>query len=379
VITASQLKTHTARELAVMAKRRGIPGWHAMRKEELVKALLKLAVKTARPEPGSKSHAGGNHRSAAVSRAKNGTAVQERQGAKARPSRVERRLNQLRAELAQSKDLAFHEGANGNGRGKDRLVVMVRDPYWLQVYWELTRQSVERAQVALGQHWHGAKPVLRLFEVARDGTTNTARKVLRDIDIHGGVNNWYVDVSAPPKSFQIDVGYRTPDGKFFALARSNVVTTPQANCLNSFDGNWAGVAKDFDRVYALSGGYNDHEGSELKDVFEERLRRPMGTPMVARYGLGAGVDPSRREFAFEVDAELIVFGVTDPGAHVTVRGEPVRVKPDGTFSVRLNLPDRRHVLPVVASPANGMEQRTIVLAVERNTKVMETIIREPDA
>ena len=42
-------------------------------------------------------------------------------------------------------------------------------------------------------------------------------------------------------------------------------------------------------------------------------------------------------------------------------------------------PDRRQVLPVVASSSDGVEQQTIVLAVERNTKTMEPIIREPDA
>jgi len=41
------------------------------------------------------------------------------------------------------------------------------------------------------------------------------------------------------------------------------------------------------------------------------------------------------------------------------------------------LPDRRHVLPVVARSQDGVEQRTIVLAVDRNTKVLDPIIREP--
>jgi hypothetical protein len=34
---------------------------------------------------------------------------------------------------------------------------------------------------------------------------------------------------------------------------------------------------------------------------------------------------------------------------------------------------------VVASSSDGVEQHTIVLAVDRNTKVMEPVIREPDA
>ena len=35
------------------------------------------------------------------------------------------------------------------GYGKDRIVVMVRDPYWLHCYWELTRQAIKRAEAAL--------------------------------------------------------------------------------------------------------------------------------------------------------------------------------------------------------------------------------------
>ena len=43
------------------------------------------------------------------------------------------------------------------GYGKDRIVCMVRDPYWLHCYWELTSKGVQRAEAALGQEWHGAK------------------------------------------------------------------------------------------------------------------------------------------------------------------------------------------------------------------------------
>ena len=36
------LKLRTAKDLATLAKKKNIPGWHAMRKEELIKALVKL-------------------------------------------------------------------------------------------------------------------------------------------------------------------------------------------------------------------------------------------------------------------------------------------------------------------------------------------------
>jgi hypothetical protein len=40
------------------------------------------------------------------------------------------------------------------------------------------------------------------------------------------------------------------------------------------------------------------------------------------------------------------------------------------------MPDKRQVLPVVASSADGIETRTVVVAVERNTKVMEPMVKD---
>lgn len=364
MITAANLKSRTVKDLAALAKRKGVPGWHSMRKEELVKALVKHArrdmAKTA------KRHDTNGHASPPAP--------------KARSRRTEKRLNQIKAKLALSRDLAYSTNGNGNGEAKDRLVLMVRGPFWLHAYWELTRQSVERARAALAQYWHAARPVLRLFEVERNGTTNSARTVVRDVEIHGGVNDWYIDVQDPPKNYQIDIGYAAPDGKFVTLARSNVVSTPPLGSANSTDGNWAEVARDCDRIYALSGGYDrDIDSSQLKALFEERLRRPMGVTTASRFGLTPGCfGQSEREFPFEVDAELVVFGAAEPGARVTIKGEPVRMQADGTFVVRFNLPDRRQVLPIVASSIDGVEQRTVVLAVERNTKVMEPMTRESE-
>ena len=97
-----------------------------------------------------------------------------------------------------------------------------------------------------------------------------------------------------------------------------------------------------------------------------------------QFGPGAAVHSANgADFEFQVDTELIVHGVTRPDAHVTLRGEPVRLRSDGSFAVRFNLPDRRHVLPMVASSRDGAEQRTIVLAIDRNTKVMEPISQDP--
>lgn len=335
-----------------MAKRKKVRGWHDMTKEQLIKALVRRAQAEARRRAGA-----------------------EPCGALVRPQPVE----PIRPQYTATKDLTFRTVDDQNGHTKDRLVVMVRDPYWLHAYWELSRKSVERARVALGPYWHAARPVLRLCEVLRDGTTTATRQPIRDVVIHGGVNNWYIDVHNPPKSYQLDIGYlASPSGKFFCLARSNIVSTPQVAAGDSFDKNWADVARDFDRIFALSGGYSESEASgDLKDVLEEHLRRPIGKPVATSLGhAGTGTCRKGPDFKFQVDTELIVHGVTQPDAHVTLYGEPVKLRSDGTFAIRFNLPDRRHVLPVVASSRDGAEQRTIVLAVDRNTKVMEPVLRD---
>ncbi|MCE5303722.1 MAG: DUF4912 domain-containing protein [Planctomycetaceae bacterium] len=355
-MTATDLKSRTVRDLASMAKRKKVPGWHGMKKEELIKALLQQA----RVE--SRRHADGRHSS------RQPTAAYRK---------ISQHLEDIQAKLAEAKDLTFHALEGGGSPAKDRLVVMVRDPYWLHVYWELSRKSIERAKVALGPYWHGARPVLQLYEVRREGMETSSRVKLRDVVIHGGVNNWYIDVRNPPKSYQLDIGYRSVGDRFFCLARSNVVTTPPTANGETFDKNWADVAKDYDRIFAMSGGYSEPEANgELREVLEERLQRPIGDSMISTLGRAASAVSPTSEFEFEVDTELIVHGVTRPGSHVTLRGEPVKIRSDGTFAVRFNLSDRRHVLPMVASSPDGAEQRTIVLAVDRNTKVMEPVSHE---
>ena len=261
---------------------------------------------------------------------------------------------------------------------KDRIVLLVRDPYWLHCFWELTRQSIQRVQAAMAEYWHGAQPMLRLMEVESNGTTSTAERVVREIPIHGGVHNWYIDVQSPPRSFRVELGYSATNGRFFSVCRSNAVTTPRPGSADAIDENWADVAENYERIFAQSGGYNEENNStELQELFEERLKRPMGSPASTRFGVGAdSILNRKRDFKFEVDAEMIVFGNTKPDAHVMLGGEPVKLRPDGSFTVRLSMPDRRQVIPIVACSKDGVEQRTVVLAVERNTKIMEPMLRE---
>ncbi len=348
-MTVDSLKDCNKKVLARMAKEQGVVGWHAMRKDQLIRALT--------PTPGKKSPAKTAEKAAPAAPAKRPAPVPQQNGA-ARPLTVvpPRPLEHACV--------------------KDRIIVMVRDPYWLHAYWELSRTTLARAQAALGQEWHAARPILRLMDVTSEDTTSASERHVRDISIHGGVNNWYIDVNTPPRSFRVDIGYLARNGKFFVLARSNVVHTPKAGVSDSLDENWSSVQEQFQKIFHQSGGAsNSGVSSDLRDLFEERLRRPMQS--LSLQSLGAGTLTSvARGFHFEIDAELIVYGATEPNAKVTLQGEHVQLRPDGTFTVRFALPDSRQIIPAVASSHDGIEERTIVLAVERNTKELEPMIHD---
>jgi len=381
-MTSDKLQGYSKKKLADLARRQGIAGWRAMDKEDLISALARHRRKVKLTKVIA------TRKKVSLARPKRNVATTRRirpqltaaRNTNSNGTTAEEQVESSKYDIGiPTKDLSAKVPKNlPAGYGRDRIVVMVRDPYWLHCYWELTRHAIQRAEAALGQEWHGAKPILRVLDVSSHDITSTSEQVVRDIDIHGGCSNWYVDVANPPRSFRIDIGYLSRSGQFYVLARSNVVSTPRAGVSDIIDENWADIdAKKADRIFAMSGGFDPTASSlELKQLFEERLRRPMGSPTVSSFGSGAFLHGKERKFWFQLDAELIVYGATEPNARVTLQGEPVKLRPDGTFTMRFSLPDSRQIIPAVAASADGVEERTIVLAVERNTKQLEPMIHE---
>lgn len=366
-MTVEKLRTCTRKALAEMARQRGVPGWHAMRKDQLVKALVakQNGVKSSskprshkRSAPSKNSEASNNH-----NHTPNSTSSEQFHKNEGGFTTTGRSLARY-----SNRELP-------NGYGHDRIVLMVRDPYWLQAYWEITNAAVDRAQAALREEWHGAKPTLRVLDVTSEDTTSSVESHVGDIEVVGGANNWYINVSDPPRSFRVDIGYLTRQGRFFALAHSNVVNTPRAGLSDVIDENWVSVQEQFEKIYAMAGGFDPGASSaELVQFFQERMRRPVGSASISSFGSGGFAREKKRGFWFELDAELIVYGATEPTARVTLQGQPIQVRPDGTFTMRFGLPDKRLIIPATASSGDGNEERTIVLAVERNTKELEPVV-----
>ena len=368
-MTTASLRDKPVRDLARLAKQHGVQGWHSMRKDQLIRALVRKA-KSALLEPGPGS---------ALRSVTKATGPQAGAAAPATSPEVAQRIAEARQRLAKAKDLATKPENGRAGRpARDRMVLMVRGPHWLHAFWEVTPRSITRAQVALGQEWHGARPVLRVLQLENAAQGAPSERVIREIEVHGGVKNWFIDIREPLRC-RVEIGYLTATRRFQALARSNAVQTPPASQCDTLDAHWGEIVGDCDRIYAMSGGFSpENNSTELQELFEERLRRPMGPPVSRTASDADSEDESQSPMGFqlEVDAEMIVYGVTQPEAYVTLQGEPVKVQPDGTFRVRGDLPNKRQVLPIIASTADGVERQTVVLAVERNTKSMEPLGRD---
>jgi hypothetical protein len=303
---------------------------------------------------------------------------------------VLKRIRQLQQERESIKDLAFRPtlikppGANEpiweKEPEKDRIALLVRDAYWIHATWDITRRAIERARAAMAEQWHTAKPTLRFLTLDNSSTTNTSETIERDIPIHGGIRNWYIDIGGKSGSYRAMIGYLGVGGRFHTICESNIVETLGAGNPESVDQHWTDMGESFEHVYAMSGGYHsEHDTADLKQMMEDRLHKTVGAPAFAQFGAGADAPFSRRGgFHFEMEVELVAYGQTVPDGYVTLSGEPVKLRPDGTFVVRLPFPDRRQVLPALATSRDGSHQRTIVIAVERNTKIMEPFAIEVD-
>ncbi len=386
-MSSKSLSDRTKQELATLARRRGIKGWDNMTKDALVKALSRAAKATKpAPRPAVKAAAKLTAKPAAKATkppakpakpSVNGTTRHVSGNGAAKPAALPAPAKPAaKPEPAKAtappapppdpgippdKDLSSR-AAKGT-HVKDRVVVTAPDPFWLHAFWELSLQSVQRAEAALGQDWHGAKPIIRLFDVTSQDTTSTSEAPLRDIVVHGGCSHWYIDVPQPPRSYRADIGYLSRRGQFYVLARSNVIAPPKAGASEVVEDGPGGEVRP---------AANDPV-QHARELLEEQFRRPLKE---SPFGSGAMPPGKLKKFFFDIDAELIVRGQTDPGAAVTLQNEPVKLRSDGTFTMRFSLPDSRQIIPAVATSADGMEEQTIVLAVERNTKRLDPMIHD---
>lgn len=93
-----------------------------------------------------------------------------------------------------------------------------------------------------------------------------------------------------------------------------------------------------------------------------------GGPGAGAISSPVGKPPKKRSFWFNINAELIIYGATEPNASVAIGDRPIRLRKDGTFSYRFALPDGLYGLPVSATSADRVETRHASLRFMRETE-----------
>ena len=94
-------------------------------------------------------------------------------------------------------------------------------------------------------------------------------------------------------------------------------------------------------------------------------------------GFSASAPPIRpREFWLVADAELIVYGATEPDATVTVGGKPIKLNSDGTFRFQMSFQDGLIDYPIFAVAADGEQNRAIHMKFNRETPYRRTNTKE---
>ena len=249
------------------------------------------------------------------------------------------------------------------------LMIMPRDPWWIHSYWDISEARVNEVISSIPVYERqNLKWIMRAYDVTgvRDFRGNNANSYF-DLDINFEANSWYVNVNSPEREWCVEIGFVNSAGKFFAVARSNIIKTPYFGISSVIDEEWVLPDDDYFKVL----GIYDLGNSSLERMgkFEEIIKRQISSPL-ASWGVSSLYPQKKKEekFFLETWTEVIVHGRTEADAEVTIEGKKVNLRSDGTFTQRYALPPGDFKFEVEATSSNKNHKRKQVPAVKRYNK-----------
>ncbi len=308
------------------------------------------------------------------------------------------------------------------GYGTERLFLTARDPQWLYAHWDLTREQ-QRHYNACSADGH---LVLRIHTDSPDGV------LAAQAHVHPESRHWFVHVGRAGTQYVAELGYHRPGGRWSSICVSAATMTPPERMSADPSVRYATLpaavslaklrpltrtsgdqkvapgesplsllATDPIQSEAVPGLFApklpveaERELAETArvepEVREESLAftemvaggRPEGLASLAAVPVppsatelggisstaGGPPAPPAKPFQLKVNAELVIYGATEPDAVGSIAGRPVTLRPDGSFSCRFALPDGYHALAVLATSANGADARWVDLEFTRDTR-----------
>ena len=75
--------------------------------------------------------------------------------------------------------------------------------------------------------------------------------------------------------------------------------------------------------------------------------------------LAPGKPSTESGFWYRVDADLVIHGATQPKSTVVIQGQSVTLRKDGTFSLRVALPEGTQTIQIDVTSPDGRHTRTM--------------------
>ena len=296
--------------------------------------------------------------------------------------------------------------------GTKKLFLTARDPHWLYAHWDLTREQ----QLKLNAKSSDGHLVLRVYAKKIEGHP------LYEIHVHPESRHWFAHVERAGDSYAAELGYYSPAGRWMRVAASGATVTPPDAASAETGAEFATIPLEFPfpkllqivkqavrenlplaqaieelrrhghpdlprafsaptpawtpqqeqalaKIISLDGVRRVWMGSlEITELIRRKLAREISSLGVSSLSSPFGGAEQPKGFWFNINAELIIYGATEPTAKVTLAGREIKLRPDGSFSFRFALPDGKYELPAVAVSADGSEARTADLKFSRATK-----------
>jgi hypothetical protein len=127
------------------------------------------------------------------------------------------------------------------GYGRDRLTAIAVDPDRLFVYWEVLDESLDASRERLGIAGARAVLVLRVYDTTGRIFDGENAHSYFDQDVQRNDRQWFCQVAKPASSAHLEMGLRTPDGRFLKLMRSGRVDFPRKDLAAAHPAEWMRV------------------------------------------------------------------------------------------------------------------------------------------
>ena len=206
--------------------------------------------------------------------------------------------------------------------GETRVVLIPVEPYMVHVYWEVASDELEKAKDSLDDNDGRSQTILRFYDVTNIFFDGTNAHSFFDVPIELESRSRYVHLWSPDKSYFVELGFKTADGRFFPLVRSNVAKTPSAWPAPKADQRDTAVHGNPKEGWSKALIHEDHcvdptikTGNTEEQVRPQKEQKPRPLPTKLVWGREF---ETRRKPSFQPDASLQerVHGQSEKGVDV---------------------------------------------------------------